>query len=276
MAILSISYEFGSHAEEIGHAIETELGYEYIALGRIHHEAKQAGRRWERFTQEYGEARPNIWERFDWSFMGFMALIQSTILDYTLRDQVVIMARAANYLLTGIPHALRIRVEAPEEKRIEWLMMKESLNRDLAAYRVRQADRETVAVIHQLYGKKWDDPDAYEVKYDTRIQPSQQIINTVKSLLAAKDQLKTTDSQNKLKMRALAAKIRATILTNPDFLIPTLEVEPVGNRIILRGIARSIKEHRAIDKVVKELSGDTQVVCEIHYRGIMTFRRHIL
>lgn len=276
MAILSISYEFGSRAEELGHAIEKEFGYEYIALGRIHYEAKQAGRRWERFSEEYGETKPNIWERFDWSFMGFMALIQSIILDYSLKDNVVIMARAANYLLNGIPHALRMRVEAPEAERIEWLMVKEGLSRGVATYRVHQADRETAAVIQQLYGKKWNDPDAYEIKYDTSVQSPVQILDTVKSLLTAKDRLKTDDAQKDLWMRALAARIKASILTNPNFLIPTLEVEPMKNRIVLRGIARSIKEHRAIEQVVKQLSGDTPIDCEIHYRGLMSFKPHRL
>ena len=43
MAILAISYEFGSGAEEIGRAIEAQLGYEYIPLGRVLDEAKKAG-----------------------------------------------------------------------------------------------------------------------------------------------------------------------------------------------------------------------------------------
>ena len=70
MAILAISYEFGSGAEEIGRAVEAQLGYEYIALGRVLDEAKKAGGTWERFSREYGEGCPNLWERYDWSFMG--------------------------------------------------------------------------------------------------------------------------------------------------------------------------------------------------------------
>jgi hypothetical protein len=119
MAILSITYESGSRAEEIGHAIEKQLGYAYLAMGKILKEASRSGKTWERFGLEYGEATPNIWERYDWSFMGFMALGQSTILNHAVKDNIVIMARGANYLLAGIPHALRARVEAPVEKRIE-------------------------------------------------------------------------------------------------------------------------------------------------------------
>ncbi len=274
MAILAISYEFGSGAEEIGRAVEQQLGCEYIALGRVLDEAKKAGGTWERFSREYGEGCPNIWERYDWSFMGFMALVQSIILSHALRDNVVIMARGANYLLQGIPHALRIRVVAPLEKRIERVMSKEDISRDTAKLLVRQADWEIASVVRQLYGKKWDDPEAYEIKFDTGERAMGEILEIVRNLLAAKDRLKTPEAQRQLEMRALAARIKAAVATNPEFLIPTLEVEPGGDGILLRGVARSIREHKAIDREVKAVSGSVPVTCEIHYRGIKSVKPH--
>ncbi len=274
MAILSITYEFGSGAEEIGHAIEKELGYEYVALGRIRKEASQAGKRWERFGEEYGETKPNLWERYDWSFMGYMALAQSIILNHALKDNVVIMARGSGYLLGGISHVLRVRIVASLEKRIERVMTKENISWANANLLVKQADYEIVSTLRQLYGKQWDDPDTYEVRYDTSEQSNDQIIDAIEKLLAAKNNLKTRAAQNELEMRALAAKIKAVILTNPDFLIPTLEVEATQNGIILRGIARSIREHKAIDAEVNRMRGSTPVTCEIHYRGIKSIKPH--
>jgi cytidylate kinase len=274
MAILAISYEFGSGAEEIGRAVEKQLGYEYIALGRVLDEAKQTGKKWERFSIEYGEGSPNIWERYDWSFMGFMALVQSIILGHALRDNVVIMTRGANYLLRGIPHALRIRVVAPVEKRIVRVMSKEDISHDTARLLVRQADWEIASVIRQLYGKKWDDPEAYEIKFDTSARPMEEIHEIVRNLLAARGNLKSPEAQRQLEMRALAARIKAAVATNPEFLIPTLEVEPRGEEILLRGVARSIREHKAIDREVRNVSGSVPVTCEIHYRGIKSVKPH--
>lgn len=274
MAILAISYEFGSGAEEIGRAVEKQLGYEYVALGRVLDEAKKTGKKWERFSIDYGESSPNIWERYDWSFMGFMALVQSIILNHALRDNVVIMTRGANYLLRGIPHALRIRVVAPVEKRIERVMSKEDISHDTAKLLVRQADWEIASVIRQLYGKKWDDPEAYEIKFDTSARPMEEILEIVRNLLAARGNLKSPEAQRQLEMRALAARIKAAVATNPEFLIPTLEVEPRGEGILLRGVARSIREHKAIDKEVRSLSGPVPVTCEIHYRGIKSVKPH--
>lgn len=276
MAILVISYEFGSGAEEIGHAVERQLGYEYISLGRVLDEAKKTGGKWERFSIEYGDGSPNIWERYDWSFMGFMALAQSIILNHALRDNVVLMTRASNYMLEGIPHALRIRVVAPEEKRIERMMSKEDISRDTAKLLVHQADWEIASVIRQLYGKKWDDPEAYEIKFDTDARSIEEILEIVLNLLSAKGNLKSPEAQRQLEMRALAARIKAAVATNPDYLIPTLEVEAQQDGIVLRGVARSIREHKAIDKEVRKICGDTPVTCSIHYRGIKSVKPHRL
>jgi len=274
VAILAISYEFGSGAEEIGRAVEAQLGYEYIALGRVLDEAKKAGGTWERFSREYGEGCPNLWERYDWSFMGFMALAQSLILGHALRDNVVLMTRGASYLLQGIPHALRIRVVAPLERRIERVMARQEISRDTAKLLVKQADWEIASVLRQLYGKKWDDPEAYEIKFDTASRPMEEILELVRTLLAAKDRLKGPEAQRQLEMRALAARIKAAVATNPEFLIPTLEVEVHGEGILMRGVARSIREHRAIDRAVRAVAGPVPVTCEIHYRGIKSVKPH--
>jgi len=274
MAILAISYEFGSAGEEIGHEIERQMGYEYIALGRILDEAKRRGKKWERYSQEYGEGQPNIWERYDWSFMGFMALVQSIILDHALKDNVVIMLRGGIYLLRGIPHTLRIRVSAPVEKRIDQILEKESISREMAHLLVKQADREIAGVIYQLYGKKWDDPDAYEIRFDTSIQQTEEIVEMIKNLLHTKDTLKTDETIRLLRMKALAARINAVIKTNPDFLIPTLDVTAQEDGILIRGVARSIHEHKAIEQTAKDMAGSIPVYCEIHYRAMSSGKPH--
>jgi cytidylate kinase len=276
MAILSISNEFKSGADEIGHAIEKNLGYEYLSQRRIMKEASAAGKEWARFSMEYGQAMPTIWERYDWSFMGFMALVQSITFDHAQKDNIVIMSRGANYLLSGIPHILRIRVVAPLEKRIERIMMQENLSWETARLLVKKADHEIASAIQQLYGKKWDDPGAYEIKFDTSIQDLDQITEIVKSLLMAKNNLKTPEAQQQLAMKALAVRIKAAIFINPKFLIPTLEVEAAQDGIVLHGVARSIKEHQAIDEEVRKISGDTPVTCKIHYRGLKSVKPHRL
>jgi hypothetical protein len=200
--------------------------------------------------------------------MGFMALGQSTILNHAVKDNIVIMARGANYLLAGIPHALRVRAEAPVEKRIEWLMRRESLDKASATHLVNRNDSETASVIRQLYGKKWDDPEAYEIKFDTSAQRLEEIVEIVKNLLKSKDALKTPEAQSLLRQRALAARIKAKLLVNPAFCASTLEMETKGNGILLRGVVCGAAEQKEIEKEVLEIAGSVPLICELKCQRI--------
>ena len=269
MAILAITYEFGSGGEEIGHAIEKQLGYEYVALRRLLSEAKQLGDKWERFGTDYAVGVPTIWERYDWSFMGFMALAQSIILDHAQKDNVVIMTRTNLYLLSGIPHLLKVRIVAPLEARIKRIMLKEDTSWEAARLLIKQADHEVASTAKRLYGKKVDDPGAYEIQLDTSTQELDQCVGIVKGLLEKKNLLKTDEAEKKLELMALAARAKAAILTNSAFLIPTLEVEARDEGIEVRGVARNIREHKAIEQEIKKICGNTPVNIEIHYRGVI-------
>ncbi len=156
MAILSISSEYGTGALRIGHAIEAQLGYEYIPLRRLLAEAGQSGRKWKRLAAKYTVDPSDIWEGND--FVAFMALVQSIILGHALRDNVVILARGSNFLLKGVPHALRVRFTAPLEERIAMVVRKEGVNRETARLLVKQADRESDCSLQLAYGPDWDDP----------------------------------------------------------------------------------------------------------------------
>jgi hypothetical protein len=85
MAILTISRDFGSGGREIGLAVAESLGYEYVDKEKIHDEIRAAGRDWDEWGKELDEHCPTIWEKYDWSFRGYGALVQSAILHYALK-----------------------------------------------------------------------------------------------------------------------------------------------------------------------------------------------
>jgi len=97
MAILTISREFGSGGREIGQAVAALLNYEYIDKQNILSDLKSAGHEWEKWGRDLDEHCPTIWEKYDWSFRGFSALLQRCILDHALRGKAVIMGRGGNF-----------------------------------------------------------------------------------------------------------------------------------------------------------------------------------
>jgi len=271
MAILTIARKYGSGGREIGQAIAQQMNYDYIDRGRILSDMKAEGKQWEERAKYFDENYPDLWERYDWSYRGFVALNQSYFLSYTLKDKVVIMGRGGNFLLKGIPFVLRVRVIAPIEKRIEKVMEKEAVNSENARWLIEKADREMAGAIYLIYGRDWDNPEEYEMVFDTGGQPQDEIVITIKKALVEKEKLNTEKARKILQLRALAAKIKAEIATDPRYSISVLDVDPkeeslIEKGLILRGTTHNQKDIKLIEEIAKKLAGDVPIECELQYR----------
>lgn len=266
MAILTISREFGSGGREIGKNISVSLGYEFIDKERILQDIIGAGPEWEKWAREFDEHCPTVWEKYDWSFRGFVALLESIILDHALKDNVVIMGRGANFLLRDILYSLSVRLTAPLEQRIERVMERDSLDRKTASWLVQKTDADRACFIHTVFGKKWDDEDEFDMALNTGGRSFQEIENVIKAALLARDELKSEKAVHHLKMKALAAKIKAGIATDPSFLIPVLDIFPEDDTLVIRGVVHEVKEERHLEQKLQTLAGNTPIKNELHFR----------
>jgi cytidylate kinase len=266
MAILTVSREFGSGGREIGRAVAEALHYEYIDKAAILSGIRAAGKKWEEWGKDLDEHCPTVWEKYDWSFRGFGALIQSLIMEHALNDRVVIMGRGGNFLLKDIPYALRIRVAAPLEKRVERIMERESVDRETAHWLVEKTDKGRASFIHVLYGKRWDDPEEYDMIFNTGDHTLEEITERVKKGLMDREKFNTREAKELLRMRSLAAKVKAGIATDPGIFIPVLDVDHVGEGLVLRGVIHNPKEHKRVEDAARKIAGDVPIRCELHYR----------
>jgi cytidylate kinase len=271
MAILTIARKYGSGGREIGHAISEQLNYEYVDRKKILDDMRTTGKQWEERAKYFDENYPNIWERYDWSFRGFVALNQSYFLNYALKDKVIIMGRGGNFLLKGIPFVLRVRVIAPIEKRIEKIMEREGVNSENARWSIEKADHEMAGAIYLIYGGDWDNPAEYEMVFNTGIQTPDEIITTIKNALLEKEKFNTEKARKILQLRALAAKIKAEITTNPQYCISVLDVDPkeegmIEKGLIIRGIIHNQNDIKKVEETAKKLAGDIPVECGLQYR----------
>lgn len=267
MAILTISREFGSGGREVGKAIATSLGYDYIDKRRFLSDLRAIDEKWERWGEDLDEHTPSVWEKYDWSFRAYGALIQSILLNHALADRVVLMERGGSVLLKGIPYAYRIRVVAPLEERIKTISVREPVDPQTARWLAKKTDHERSGFIYSLFGIHWDDPAEYDHVFDTQEQSIDVVVSRVTEALAARDELKTPESRGILEMRARAAEIKARLLMDPKLFAPTLDVEFDGKELILRGIVHSVKEHQRVERAARVLAGNHPLRCELGYRG---------
>jgi cytidylate kinase len=271
VAILTISRQFGSGAEEIGEAVAESLGYGYIDRKTILEDMRKTGISWEERAKYFDENYPTLWERYDWSYRGFVAMTQSYILGYASKDNVVIIGRGANFLLKGVLHHFGVRIESPLETRIERIMERYGVNSENARWLIEKADSEMSAAVYLIYGRRWDDPVVYDRVFDSNLQPAEEIVKQVKQALQAKETMGTPQSRNIVELRRHAATIKAGILSDPSLSVSTIDVKPKeeGMReygLILRAVTQNRDEVKRIEEVARALAGDLPIEFEVRYR----------
>ena len=180
MAILTVSREFGSGGREIGRRVADDLGYAYVDRESILNGIRAAGEKWEQWGKGLDEHCPTIWEKYDWSFRGFGALLQSAVLNHAANDRVVIIGMGANFLLKGIPHVLRIHAVGPLELRIENVIKRDAVDRKTAQWLIEKKDGERSCFIRSLYSKHWEDFEEYDLILDMGFQTIEEATARVK------------------------------------------------------------------------------------------------
>ena len=271
MAILTISRRYGSGGREIGRAVADLLHYDYVDRKRILEDIAKEGQTWGEFAKQYDEKQPSVYERYKWSFRGFVALNQAQILEYALHDNVVIMGRGGNFLLRGIPFAFRIHIKASMDDRIDWLVKREGIDSENARWLIEKVDKEMGGAVYLIYGSAWDDPKHYDRVFDTSTQRADEIIAAIKDDVLKRASASTEKARQVLQLRALAAKVRATIAIEPTFPISTLDVRPkeeglIQYGIIVRGVVYNKSAIGPIQEAARKLCGEVPVEFELQYR----------
>lgn len=257
----------GSGGREVAYSAGRKLGYRVATKDLIMADMKKYGPDWEDRAKILDEHRPTIWERNDWSFRGFCALLQDHIFSYALDDNVVIMGRGGNFLLEDIPHVLRIRIVAPLEAKTERLIRREGIDYETARRLAEETDDGRAGFIKAVYAKSWDDPAGYDRIYDSGAKPIGEIVDEVCSALIEKDRLNNEDARRLLSLRALAARIKARILTDKGLFVPVFDAVAEGDKIVLKGVVHKPQEHERIDEAARSIAGDVAVRCELRYRA---------
>jgi cytidylate kinase len=265
MAILSISREYGSGGREIGKAVARAADYDFVDKDHILKDLKAAGKKWQHL-EEFDEVQPTIWEKYDTEYRGFIALIESTILEYAVRDRVVILGRGGNFLLGDIPHLLKVRLIAPLEVRIERTMHKNELDRKTAQWLIEKTDRSRAGYIQAIYGKNWEDMEHYDLTFNTGIQSFEEVTEILVEKLKTWDQRVSAEGRQRLANLALVAKLKARLLTDPKLFIPTLNIFHDGQAIVIQGVVHNPKELHLVEETARQIAGPHPIRNELHYR----------
>ena len=267
MAIVTISRASGLGGEEIARSVARKLGYEFLNKDLIFKEVEGRGEQWLKWGEDLDEHCPTLWDRFDQSFSGFVALVESCLYEYALKDKVVILGRGGNWLLKDIPFVLRVRITAPLEARIKLTSDREGIDTKHARRLIAASEHERSCYLQSIFHKDWSDPAAYDVVYNMDSLSLNEMTDLIIEEMPAKDKKATPEAIKELGQLALAAKVKAAIFTDYRIFIPTLEVFHDGSGIVIRGIVHPPEEMVKVMEVARRAAGFAPIKSELHYRG---------
>ncbi|HEU4367092.1 MAG TPA: cytidylate kinase family protein [Methylomirabilota bacterium] len=258
MSLVAMSETVGSRGTEIGRALATALGWEFADREII---TKAA----ESFGEDVGELKhateekPTLWDRFRQSQQRYATYVEATVLEMAARDNVVLVGRASTVILRDVPHALRVRVIAPEDVRAERIEGQQGFTAEASLAYVRHADHDLAARVRYLYHLDWEAPLLYDIVLNTERLSVARAVTVLREMLAD-DRLVSTDlARQALRDRSLAALARAMLLANPTTRPHAIGVTAAGGSIELTGRVVTEAERQAAEAIVKRLPGVVSV-----------------
>ena len=257
MAIIVISHQMGAGGPEVGMALAQRLGYRYVNQELLLDAARRYGLAEERLSH-LDESKPTLFERFDTETRQHITVLQTTLLEFAELDNAVLMRGGGQWLLRGVPHALRVRIMAPFEHRVkQWIkrtaeMTGETPNQRAAADFVRRDDAEKSGRMKYLYEVDVADPTLYELIVNTEKLRYDAVVDVVERL-ARRPEMATTDEGRQLvASRALASRVQVALATHPETRRYRITVEAHGGTVTLEGTAaldRAVEVARSVPGV---------------------------
>ena len=178
----------------------------------------------------------------------------------------MIIGRGSNFLLADIPQALKVRLTAPLEVRVERVMRENEMDRRTALWLIEKTDRTRAGYIQSVYGKHWEDPKYYDRVFDTGSQSFEEVTGILVEALKDRDREATPEARQRLKDLALTARVKSQLFTNPKIFVPTLEIVHDGQAVVLQGVVHNPREYHLVEEIARQAADPHPLRNELHYR----------
>lgn len=238
MAILTISHEMGSGGAEIGMSVATRLGYTYVDNEELLARAQRYGLGEERLARLV-EDRPSWVERFDAETRRCILALQAVLYEFAQADNVVMIGGGGQWLLRGVPHALRTRIVAPFPERVTRLTAtlsaqgRERVTPKTVAQFIRRDDIQKAARMRYLFDADVKDPGLYDVLINTAAF-SREAAVALLAEVARRPEFATTDVARQLvDDRVVASQVEVALAGHPDMRRYRIDVESTRGLVTL-------------------------------------------
>jgi cytidylate kinase len=259
----------GSGGAEIGMALATRLAYTYVDNEELLARAQRYGLGEERLARLV-EDRPSWVERFDAETRRCILALQAVLYEFAQADNVVMIGGGGQWLLRGVPHALRTRIVAPFPERVTRLTAtlsaqgRERVTPKTVAQFIRRDDIQKAARMRYLFDADVKDPGLYDVLINTAAF-SREAAVALLAEVARRPEFATTDAARQLvEDRVVASQVEVALAGHPDMRRYRIDVESTCGLVTLElpagvdpedalAVAKSVEGVRDVKLRIAEL-----------------------
>lgn len=224
MAVIVINQQLGSRGVELGQLVARELGYRYMGRADLIVEASKIYRVDSELFMRFDEREPHFWERSKIDNERLIWFLRAVCFREMARDRMVYVSSYGAHLLPVNGCGLRVRTIASLPSRVAYIAETEKLSAAAADKRVREHDREVRARAATLWGIDIDDGHLYHLVLNTSNLPMEILCATLKTCAERVSAVCPLGGFQELRDMAVAAQVRAGLLSHPKFGHAQVEV----------------------------------------------------
>ncbi|TXF09943.1 cytidylate kinase family protein [Pelomicrobium methylotrophicum] len=255
MPVIAMNQEMGSKGKDVAALLAQQLGLTLVRHEVVDHVAEKM-RAKKSLIRRIMEGKAGIIEGMATDKKSLAIYTAEEVFELALKGNVVIRGWGATYLLRAVPHIPCIRVCAPLEVRMKWLMAQlETDDEELVREELRRSDAAHIANMQQRFGVTWGDPLIYDMVLNTERLSVETCVEEIKLLLQRPEFQETPQSRAKLQNLALEARVRSALKSDPDTDDINITIEADNGHVKLLGIVLHDSERVAAEKTARAVAG---------------------
>jgi cytidylate kinase len=261
MAIITISRGSYSRGKEIAEKIAAKLGYQCISRDLLLEVSKDYNIPEIKLIRAIHDA-PGILQRLKRRDEKYVAFIKSALLNHLKEDNIVYHGLAGHFFVKDVPHALKVRVVADMEDRIQLEMEREGIEADEARRILEKDDKERRQWSRDLYGIDTSDPYLYDMVLHIKHMTTDDAVDIICHYVS-KDRFKTTsESQRLMRDLALSAAVQKALIDVGSDIEVCVDnnIAYIETQAPLRAEEQLVREIREVTATFEDIS-DVNITC---------------
>jgi cytidylate kinase len=210
MAIITISRGSFSKGKQVAESVARKLGYQCVSRDIVLEASREYNIPEIKLMRAIHDA-PSIF-KVRRGKEKYIAYIRSALLKHFSQDNVVYHGLAGHFFISGISHAVKIRILADMEDRVREEMAREGVGREEALNVIKKDDDQRRRWSLDLYGIDTWDAALYDLVIHTRALTTEDAAELISQTARLPQFATTPQSRKALADLTLAAKIKAALI----------------------------------------------------------------